>query len=79
MRMTSETTKKNHPKLEATWELLGYDAPATVQVEFMNGKEKRFLVEHYSRYEMQNVVDEWQYEAHMENMKVNNLEKPEGE
>ncbi|CAD7946306.1 unnamed protein product [Amoebophrya sp. A25] len=77
MRMTSEGTKKKFPQLQATWELLGYDAPSTVQVEFVNGREKRFLIEHYSRYEMQNIVDEWQYGAHMEHMRENNLEKAE--
>lgn len=79
MRMTSESTKKRFPQLEATWELLGYDAPATIQVQLLDGREKRFLAEHYSRYEMQNIVDDWQYEAHMQFMKENSLEKPEGE
>merc|ERR1712137_1326949 len=30
MHMTSEPSKKKFPQLQATWELLGYDAPATI-------------------------------------------------
>ena len=56
-----------------------YDAPATIQVEFVDGREKRFLCEHYSKYEMQNIVDEWQYKCHMEFMQTHNLEKPDEE
>merc|ERR1712085_199644 len=74
MHMTAESTKKKYPKLEATWELLAYDAPATIQVELADGKEKRFLCEHYSKYEMQQIIDEWQYASHLEFMKLNNLE-----
>merc|ERR550532_1109032 len=68
MHMTSDTTKKKFPQLQATWELLGYDAPATIDIEFVNGKTKRFLAEHYSRREMQDIVDAWQFNAHLEYM-----------
>lgn len=50
-------------------ELLGYDAPATIDVEFVTGKKKRFLAEHYTRREMQDIVDQWQFEAHLQFMK----------
>mmetsp|Transcript_16944 Transcript_16944/g.36474 ORF Transcript_16944/g.36474 Transcript_16944/m.36474 type:complete len:147 (-) Transcript_16944:11-451(-) len=75
MHMTSQRSKKKFPQLQATWELLGYDAPSTVEVEFVNGKQKRFLCEHYSRNEMQDIIDVWQFEAHMEYMKEHSLEK----
>lgn len=75
LHMTSEATKRKHPKLEATWELLGYDSPAIVDIELLNGHKKRFLAEHYSRGEMQAIIDKWQYTAHMEHMKQHSLEK----
>lgn len=75
LHMTSDATKRKHPKLEATWELLGYDSPALIDIELVNGHKKRFSAEHYSRSEMQSIVDQWQYTAHMEHMKQHSLEK----
>mmetsp|Transcript_73623 Transcript_73623/g.227357 ORF Transcript_73623/g.227357 Transcript_73623/m.227357 type:complete len:147 (-) Transcript_73623:166-606(-) len=77
MHMTSEPSKKKFPQLKATWELLGYDAPATIDVEFATGKKKRFLAEHYSRQEMQDIVDTWQFGAHLQHMKEHSLENPD--
>ncbi|CAK9077394.1 unnamed protein product [Durusdinium trenchii] len=68
-------TKKRFPNLEASFELLGYDAPATIDVEMVDGRKKRLLAEHYSTKEMQDIVDTWQFECHLEHMKENNLEK----
>eukprot|EP00913_Durusdinium_trenchii_P017929 g16847.t1 len=53
MHMTAEKTKKRFPNLEASFELLGYDAPATIDVEMVDGRKKRLLAEHYSTKEMQ--------------------------
>ncbi|CAE7332472.1 unnamed protein product [Symbiodinium necroappetens] len=75
LHMTAESTKKKFPNLQASWELLGYDAPAVVDVELVDGRKKRFLAEHYSRQEMQDIIDTWQYEAHLQHMKEHSLEK----
>jgi hypothetical protein len=75
LQITSDSTKRKFPKLEASWELLGYDAPAVVDIELVNGATKRFLADHYSRCEMQAIIDQWQYTAHMEHMKQHSLEK----
>mmetsp|Transcript_168 Transcript_168/g.394 ORF Transcript_168/g.394 Transcript_168/m.394 type:complete len:117 (-) Transcript_168:54-404(-) len=77
LHMTAEATKKKFPNLQASWELLGYDAPATVDVELVDGRKKRFLAEHYSRQEMQDIIDAWQFEAHLQHMKEHSLEKPD--
>merc|ERR1712187_260803 len=77
MHMTSEPTRKKLPQLKATWELLGYDAPATIDVEFADGRRKKFMAEHYSQQEMQDIVDTWQFEAHLQFMKEHSLEKPD--
>mmetsp|Transcript_15073 Transcript_15073/g.35402 ORF Transcript_15073/g.35402 Transcript_15073/m.35402 type:complete len:116 (+) Transcript_15073:119-466(+) len=79
MQMTSEPTKRKFPKLQASWELLGYDAPATVDVEFMDGRKRRFMAEHYSQNEMQRIVDHWQFEAHLGYMKEHSLEQEDDE
>ena len=75
LQITSDTTKRKHPKLEASWELLGYDSPAVVDIELMNGHKQRFIADHYSRREMQSIIDQWQYMSHMEHMKQHSLEK----
>eukprot|EP00437_Effrenium_voratum_P065380 CAMPEP_0181494852 /NCGR_PEP_ID=MMETSP1110-20121109/52041_1 /TAXON_ID=174948 /ORGANISM="Symbiodinium sp., Strain CCMP421" /LENGTH=81 /DNA_ID=CAMNT_0023622389 /DNA_START=174 /DNA_END=419 /DNA_ORIENTATION=- len=75
MHMTSERTKKRYPSLQASWELLGYDAAASIDVEMVDGRKKRFLAEHYSYREMQDIVDTWQFENHLEYMKEHSLEK----
>jgi hypothetical protein len=75
LKMTSDSIRRKHPKLEATWELLGYDSPAIIDIELVNGHKKRFTADHYSRNEMQSIIDQWQYTAHMEHMKQHSLEK----
>merc|ERR1740121_3282625 len=42
MRVTSEAAQRMFPQLEASWELLAYDAPATIDVEFADGTSKRY-------------------------------------
>mmetsp|Transcript_72510 Transcript_72510/g.125800 ORF Transcript_72510/g.125800 Transcript_72510/m.125800 type:complete len:143 (-) Transcript_72510:109-537(-) len=77
MRMTSDPVKKKFPNLQASWELLGYDSPATIDVELVDGRRKRFLAEHYSQREMQDIVDTWQFECHLQHMKEHSIEKPD--
>ena len=76
LQITSEKVKRKFPTLQTSWELLGYDAPATVDVTFADGQSRRFLADHWSKAEMQAVVDRWQFEAHLEKMKTSNIEKP---
>ena len=93
---------KKFPKLASTWELLAYDAPPTIDVEFLDGnknfvlvpnyhktslffnnsyyhhrqtgKKKRFMADGYSQREMQSIVDNWAFDAHLKYMKENNME-----
>ena len=76
LQVTGQSAKRKYPTLKSSWELLGYDAPATIDVEFQNGLKRRFLADHYSKDEMHAIIDKWQYETHIEKMKVSNLEKP---
>jgi hypothetical protein len=68
--------KKKFPTLQSSWELLAYDVPSTVDVTFADGAKRRFLADHWSKAEMQAVIDRWQFEAHLEKMKISNIEKP---
>lgn len=76
MHMTSEPTKKKFPKLETSWEILGYDAPSTIDITFPDDRKRRFNADHFSRGEMSNIIDEWKFSAHLTHMKEHNLEKP---
>ncbi len=76
MQVTQADAKRKYPGLQSSWELLGYDSPATIDVVFVNGKKKRFNADHYSKDEMHSIIDTWQFDAHMEKMKVSSLEKP---
>jgi hypothetical protein len=76
LQVTSDKVKRKFPALQASWELLAYDAPATVDVTFSDGHSRRFLADHWSKSEMQAVIDRWQFEAHLEKMKISNIEKP---
>ena len=40
------------PQMKASWELLGYDAPPTIELEFVDGTQKKVLAEHLSKREM---------------------------
>eukprot|EP00812_Abedinium_dasypus_P009870 NODE_3529_length_773_cov_315.540390.p2 GENE.NODE_3529_length_773_cov_315.540390~~NODE_3529_length_773_cov_315.540390.p2 ORF type:complete len:156 (-),score=47.48 NODE_3529_length_773_cov_315.540390:274-741(-) len=76
MRMTSDAIKKRHPRLKATWEHLDYEAPAAITVVLLDGRRKRFLAEHYSRREMNAIVEEWQLHENLQHMPAHDLEPP---
>ncbi|KAF4671479.1 hypothetical protein FOL47_001531 [Perkinsus chesapeaki] len=63
MSVTSEPVKQKFPEFTATWELLGYDGPATVDVEFLNGDKKRYLADHFSDGEMNGIVENWKFQG----------------
>mmetsp|Transcript_95148 Transcript_95148/g.188494 ORF Transcript_95148/g.188494 Transcript_95148/m.188494 type:complete len:158 (+) Transcript_95148:44-517(+) len=73
--LSSDKTRKKFPKLQATWQLLGYDAPTTVCLELVDGRKKSFVGERYTLLEMQDLIDAWQFECHLQYMKNSSLEK----
>ena len=79
MQVSNPKSKTKYPALKSSWELLGYDAPSTIDVVFQDGKSRRFFADHYSKDEMHAIIDKWQFEAHAEKMKVASLEKPNEE
>ncbi|EPR59984.1 hypothetical protein TGPRC2_207020 [Toxoplasma gondii TgCatPRC2] len=66
MRVTSESVKKKFPHLQASWEMLAYDAPATVEVELLDGRRVRRIIDGYSKAEKKKIVDDWRFTANME-------------
>lgn len=72
--MTSDSARKKYPKLNATWELQGFDSPAVAEVEFLDGKSMRLMLEDYSPREIDALVDEWRFKAHLTAMKKGNIE-----
>jgi hypothetical protein len=79
LQVTSENSKKKYPGLNASWELLGYDAPSSVEVEFFDGRKQRFLAEGYTKSEIHALIDKWQYSAHIDKMKIHSIEKANAE
>ncbi|KAF4715132.1 hypothetical protein FOZ63_029666 [Perkinsus olseni] len=63
MSITSEPVQKKYPQFTATWELLAYDGPATIDVEFLNGDKRRFMADHFSDGEMNSIVENWKFQA----------------
>mmetsp|Transcript_102707 Transcript_102707/g.203925 ORF Transcript_102707/g.203925 Transcript_102707/m.203925 type:complete len:117 (+) Transcript_102707:67-417(+) len=76
MHMTSESVQKRYPHLRSSWELLAYDAPATIRVELVDGTKKQFIAEHYSRKEMEEMIDSWKFDRNLEWMPELSLQKP---
>nr|CEL69592.1 TPA: hypothetical protein BN1204_052955 [Neospora caninum Liverpool] len=66
MRVTSESVKKKFPHLQASWEMLAYDAPATVEVELLDGRRVRRIIDGYSKAEKKKIIDDWRFTANME-------------
>lgn len=63
---TGENLKLKFPQLYVSWEILDYDSPATISVEFLNGKRRRYLIEGYSKPERERLVTEWQFISRLE-------------
>lgn len=75
MACTAPKWSNQYPDCKFTWELLGYDAPATMNVTFQDGRQKHFNIEHHSKYELHNIMDKWQWEHHLRHIKEMNEEK----
>ncbi|CDR98003.1 hypothetical protein, conserved [Babesia bigemina] len=63
---TGDKLKLKFPQLYVTWEILDYDAPAALQVEFLDGRKRRYLIEGYSKPERERLVDKWKFDAKLE-------------
>uniref|UniRef100_A0A0G4I340 Ribosomal protein/NADH dehydrogenase domain-containing protein n=1 Tax=Chromera velia CCMP2878 TaxID=1169474 RepID=A0A0G4I340_9ALVE len=78
-QMHSQKIRKLFPKLEASYDLLGYDGPSSVDIELVTGKMKRFIPEQHSLQEMMTFLAQDRSEAHLDLMRREPLDKKEGE
>ncbi|EPR58729.1 hypothetical protein TGGT1_216910 [Toxoplasma gondii GT1] len=77
--MKSDSVRKRFPSLQASYQLLGYNAPSTIKIELINGKKHEFQAEHFSLREMQMRFDTDQFEAYLEYMKSQSVEAKPGD
>ncbi|KAL8438711.1 hypothetical protein Efla_001259 [Eimeria flavescens] len=66
LRLTAESVRRRHPQLEVTWEMLDFDAPATVESTLVNGVRHKQLIEGYSSAQRREIVDKWRFTANLE-------------
>ncbi|KAF8821664.1 hypothetical protein IE077_001747 [Cardiosporidium cionae] len=79
--MTSPQSKKNFPRLNASFDIVGYDSPSTVELELVNGKAFKFFADGYTLKEVQRQFDKEQFDAHvafMQNFSVERTEDVDG-
>jgi len=73
--MTHPDTRKTYPKLETSYELLGYNAPAKIDIEMVTGKKFSFAAERYTLRELRLLIDEEQYKAHIDAMRAGAIDR----
>eukprot|EP00920_Eleutheroschizon_duboscqi_P023748 GHVT01059127.1.p1 GENE.GHVT01059127.1~~GHVT01059127.1.p1 ORF type:complete len:131 (+),score=17.12 GHVT01059127.1:443-835(+) len=66
LKITSEKVQQKYPQLQVSWELLSYDAPATIDAEFRDGRKYRRTISHFSKREQSRIVDVWKLNASLE-------------
>lgn len=64
--VTGESIKLKYPRLRVSWEILDYDAPANIEVDFIGGGSGRYLIEGFSERQRQQIIDDWQFTAKLE-------------
>lgn len=67
--LRSSDLQKKFPGLQSSLELLGYDAPSEVHLEFTNGKKTKLLADGYSLRELQMRLDRDQYQLYVQHIK----------
>lgn len=77
--MHSAKVKKKFPSLQASYELLGYNAPSTVKIELTNGAKYHLSAESLTLREMQSCFDKDQFRAFLEHMKSHSIEAKPGD
>ncbi|KAL8428473.1 hypothetical protein ACSSS7_007200 [Eimeria intestinalis] len=63
------SVRRRFPALQSSVELLGYDAPSEVEIEFSNGKKYKLFADGYSLRELHMRLDRQQYQLFVEHIK----------
>lgn len=61
--------QQRFPAVQSSIELLGYDAPSEIHIEFTNGKKYKLLADGYTLRELQLRLDREQYQLFVEHVK----------
>ncbi|KAL8439800.1 hypothetical protein Efla_006815 [Eimeria flavescens] len=67
--LRSNSMQQRYPTLQSFVELIGYDAPSEIEIEFNNGKKFKLFADGYSLRELQMRLDREQYHLHVEHLK----------
>ncbi|GAW82781.1 hypothetical protein, conserved [Plasmodium gonderi] len=76
---SSQKMKQKYPLLTVTWELLAYDNPPMIEVEYLNGDTEKINIEYFSDRQKKEILDKWKYTASLEpfpEVLAPTLEKP---
>ncbi|SOV79138.1 conserved Plasmodium protein, unknown function [Plasmodium sp. gorilla clade G3] len=60
---SSQKIKERYPMLTVTWELLAYENPPMIEVEYFNGQKEKINIEYFSNTQKKKILDEWKYTA----------------
>ncbi|CDU16914.1 conserved protein, unknown function [Plasmodium yoelii] len=63
---SSQKIKQRYPLLTVTWELLAYDNPPMIEVEYLNGEKEKINIEYFSDRQKKEIIDKWKYTASLE-------------
>ncbi|VWU51298.1 conserved protein, unknown function [Hepatocystis sp. ex Piliocolobus tephrosceles] len=63
---SSQKIKKKYPLLTVTWELLAYDNPPMIEVEYLNGEKEKINIEQFSELQKKEIIDKWKYTSSLE-------------
>ncbi|CDJ38955.1 hypothetical protein, conserved [Eimeria tenella] len=66
LRLCSTKVQQKYPQLKVSWELLDYDAAASVEVTLVNGQTHKQLLEGYSSAQRREIIDKWRFSASLE-------------
>lgn len=69
--LCSSDVQQKFPTLQSSVELLGYDAPSEIHIEFNNGKKYKLFADGYSLKELHMRLDREQYRLYVEHIKEN--------
>ncbi|KAF4665265.1 hypothetical protein FOL47_004689, partial [Perkinsus chesapeaki] len=75
MHMQSNRIRRKFPQLKTSYELFGYDAPATARFKMQDGRDYEFSIEQFTLEEIQAEIHKSQFSSMLAHMKTRSLEK----
>ncbi|CRG95958.1 conserved Plasmodium protein, unknown function [Plasmodium gallinaceum] len=63
---SSQKIKQRYPLLTVTWELLAYENPPMIEVEYLNGEKEKINIEYFSDRQKKEIINKWKYTASLD-------------